>query len=217
MPKNWSTLAEQSSGLYEESDFKQALYQLICSQVLYAKDMSQSVSYAIIHSHKNEFREAADLSGQRLDFNDTYRFCYVIPYVGKQQVMDLTETLLLLVLRKLYHDKASTGDLEVGEAIVSIPDLMSAFTAATNRELPTNTGQLRDIIQQMRRYGIAKLGPQVESDPQPFTIIILPAIVEIISESAISRLGAYQNAIVETVEIEGDQEVLPQGEIHEKA
>lgn len=130
--------------------------------------------------------------------------------------MDLTETLLLLVLRKLYHDKASTGDIDVGEATISIPDLMSAFTAATSRELPANTGQLRDLIQQMRRYGIAKIGSQVESDPQPFTIVILPAIVEIMSESAISRLGAYQNAIVDTAEIEDEREEQSQGYTHEE-
>ena len=213
MPKNWSNLAEQSNGLYEESDFKQALYQLISSQVLYAKDTSQSVSYSIIHLYKTEFKEAADLSGQRLDFNDTYRYCFIVPYAAKQQVMDLTETLLLLVLRKLYHDKASSGDTEVGEATISIPDLMSVYSAATNRELPSSTGQLKELIQQMRRYGIAKIGPQIESDPQPFTITILPAINEILNESTISRLGAYQNSILDTAELEETMQVNTEEEI----
>ena len=105
------------------------------------------------------------------------------------------------------------GDTEVGEATISIPDLMSAYSAATNRELPSSTGQLKELIQQMRRYGIAKIGPQIESDPQPFTIAILPAINEILNESTISRLGAYQNAILDTAELEETMQVNTEEEI----
>lgn len=194
MPRNWSALAQNSNGIYTENDFKQAFYQLVCSQALYAREMHHSVAYALIARYRAEFEEAADLLGLQLRFNDNYRYCYVVPYAAKHQQLDTTETLLMLVLRRLYHDRALSGDLYAGEAVVTIDELVAAYQASTQRELPKTAVDLRDLILHMRRYGIAKPGKPAEGDAQPFTVVILPAINDILSESALSRLGAYQHA-----------------------
>lgn len=214
MPRTWSTLAANLDGLYTENDFKQAFYQLVCSQVLYAREQNHAVFYALISQHKADFREAADLLGLRLEFNETYRYCYVVPYTAKQQLLDTTETLLILVLRRIYHDKAVTGDLETGEAVVSIDDLLSAYKASTQRELPKTAGELKELILKLRRYGIAKLGKPVDDDPQPFTVVILPAITDILSDAALGRLGAYQQAATELAKVNGSDSEI-QGETDE--
>lgn len=211
MPKSWAALADGSEGVYVENDFKQALYQLVCSQVLYARELNHSVAYGLISQYKTEFREAADLLGLRLEFNDTHRFCYVVPYVAKQQRMDTLETLLVLVLRRLYNDKGVSGNLDAGEAVVSIDELVSAFRAATGRDLPKSAVELKELILRQRRYGIAKPGEPSEGDPQPFTIVILPAIAELLSDSALSRLGAYQQAAVELADDAGDADAEDEG------
>lgn len=199
MPKNWSTLAQHSDGIYTENDFKQAFYQLVCSQALYAREMHHAVSYALIAAHRADFREAADLLGLNLEFNDNLRYCFVVPYTTKhQQVLDTTETLLILVLRRLYHDKAAAGDIDAGEAIVTIGELASAYQASTKRELPKTATELKEYIFRLRRYGIAKLGKPIDGDPQPFTVVILPAISEILGDTALGRLGAYQQVAVES-------------------
>ena len=46
MPRSWMSAAASSEGQYAENDFKQAFYQLVCSQVLYAREQNQAVSYA---------------------------------------------------------------------------------------------------------------------------------------------------------------------------
>ena len=201
MPKNWSNAAFSSDGLYVENDFKQALYQIVCSQVLYAKEQNQAVAYALITGYRSEFREAADLLGLRLEFNEPYRYCYVVPCAGKPNLMDTTETLLLLVMRRMYHDKALTGDLEAGEAHVSIDELISAYRASTKRDLPKSAGDIKELILRARRYGVARLGPAPEGDPQPFIVMILPAIADILSDSALGRLGAYQQTAVELTDL----------------
>lgn len=203
MPRTWTTLAEKSN-LYTENDFKQALYQLVCSQVLYEREHNHSVAYALIAQYQNDFREAADLMGLRLEHNEAYRYFYVVAYTVKQQMLDTQETLLALVLRRLYHDKASAGDIDAGEATVSIDELLSAFRASTQRELPDTAGQLKELLSTMRRYGIAKIGKAPEGDHQPFTVVILPAIAEILSDSALGRLGAYQQAALESATQEMD-------------
>lgn len=198
MPKNWSALAKNSEGTYTEDDFKYALYQLVCSQVLYAREKQHTVSYALISQYKAEFREAADLLGLNLDFNDSFRYCFVIPNTLKhQQTLDTTETLLILVLRRIYHDKATTGDLDTGEATITVAELAAAYQASTQRELPKTVGELKEYITKMRRYGIAKFGKVGDDDPQPFTVVILPGITDIISDMALGRLGAYQQAATE--------------------
>lgn len=194
MPRNWSSLAQSSNGIYTENDFKQAFYQLVCAQVLYARELHHAVAYALIARYRAEFDEAADLLGLQLKYNDSYRYCYVVPYAVKHQQLDTTETLLMLVLRRLYHDRALSGDLDSGETVVTVDELVAAYQASTQRELPKTAGDLRELILRMRRYGIAKPGKPAEGDAQPFTVVILPGINEILSESAISRLGAYQQA-----------------------
>lgn len=199
MPKNWSALAQHSDGMYVENDFKQAFYQLVCSQVLYAREIQHGVSYALITKYRMDFREASDLLGLNLEFNDNLRYCFVVPYTVKhQQVLDTTETLLILVLRRIYHDKATTGDLDTGEALVTVSELASTYQASTKREFPKTAGELKEYILRLRRYGIAKLGKPVDGDPQPFTVVILPAINEILSDTALGRLGAYQLAAIES-------------------
>jgi len=217
MPRAWTNIAAASEGLYVENDFKQAFYQLVCSQVLYAKEQAQAVSYALIARHRAEFREAADLLGLRLEFKDDYRYCFVVPYTSKPQLMDTAETLLLLVMRRMYHDKAMTGSLEAGEAEISIDELMSAYRASTKRELPKHAGGLKELIQHARRYGVAKLGVPPEGDPQPFTIIIMPAIADILSEPALERLGAYQQSALSLAEAAHTTDHISEGGSHEAA
>jgi hypothetical protein len=209
MPKSWTALA-QSDGLYIENDFKSAFYQLVCSQVLYSRETNHAVSYALIAKYKSEFREAADLLGLRLEFNDSLRYCFVVPYLTKHQhILDTTETLLILVMRRIYHDKATTGDLDTGEATITIGELTSTYLASTKRELPKASGELKEYIGRLRRYGIAKLGEPIDDD-QPFTVVIQPAITDILSDMTLGRLGAYQQASADSINSEPSDETEDQ-------
>src|SRR5690606_34702414 len=109
MPRNWVDLAKEEGCLYSVDDFKQALYQLVTSQVLYARFRDQSVSYRIISDHRKDFAEAADLMGLTLIFKDDKQYCLVRQETTKARPMDLTETRFLLTLRQLYHTLASRG------------------------------------------------------------------------------------------------------------
>lgn len=202
MPRTWASVVD-SQKIYTEDDFKQALYQLVCSQVLYEREHQHAVSYGIIAQYRGEFREATDLLGLRLEHSDNYRFFYVIPYTAKQPLLDTTETLLMLVLRRMYHDKALVGEISAGEVVVSLDELLSAYRASSKRELPNTVGELKDLITGLRRYGVAKPGKPPEGDAQPFTIVILPAIAEILNDAALGRLGAYQQAAVDAATEEG--------------
>lgn len=201
MPRNWNSLAESTKGLYTTDNFKQAMYQLVTHQCLYCRFITHTVSYRIISEYRDEFEEAVALMGLRFGFNDRLEFCFVMPESVKDSPMDIQETLFFLVLRQLYHSKGSVGDLTPeGDAVVSVPELVTTFHSMTGRELESKANIIRGLVKSASRKGLARIQEKPENDPQPFAILILPAIAEILSENAINRFGAALKATLLTPE-----------------
>lgn len=130
----------------------------------------------------------------QLRFNDTYRYCYAIPKGTKQNPLPLQDTLLMLVLGKLWHERASRGELDDGSAVISIEELQESYRSETQRDLPSQSGQLRDLMERVKRFGAAKLVKNEDDSTQPFDIAILPGIEALVSEAALAKLSAHRAA-----------------------
>lgn len=195
MPRTWEGLAQSTDGDYVVDDFKQAFYQLVTQQCLYARFVQQGVAYRLISRYRTEFKEAADLLGLQLAFNDRLEYCYVNQAVARHSPMDLQETMFLLVLRHTYHLHASAGDLTPeGDAVISIPELQETFKGLTGRDLETRTQVLKAQVKTAQRNGLARLADAEDGDGQPFAIAILPGIADVLSEHAVNRFGAHLKA-----------------------
>lgn len=195
MPRTWENLAQSTDGDYMVNDFKQAFYQLVTQQCLYARFVHQGVAYRLISRYRTEFKEAADLLGLALAFNDRLEYCYVNQAVARHSPMDLQETMFLLVLRHAYHLHASAGDLTPeGDAVVSIPELQETYKGLTGRDLETRTQVLKAQVKSAQRNGLARLADADDGDGQPFAIAILPGIADVLSEHAVNRFGAHLKA-----------------------
>jgi hypothetical protein len=194
MPRTWEKLANSDEIYTSESDYQSAAYQLVTAQVLYEQDPGQRVSYHLIRRYPAEFKEALALLGMELIINDDYRYCAAVPRESRKVLLPLQETLLILVLRQLFHERAMKGELEAGRAIVAIEELQSHYSQSTGRSLPQTASDLREALSPLRRYGLARLVDTETGDVQPFNIAIQPAIEELVNEAAVSRLGAYQAA-----------------------
>lgn len=195
MPRTWEGLAQSTDGDYVVDDFKQAFYQLVTQQCLYARFVQQGVAYRLISRYRTEFKEAADLLGLQLAFNDRLEYCYVNQAVARHSPMDLQETMFLLVLRHTYHLHASAGDLTPeGDAVISIPELQETFKGLTGRDLETRTQVLKAQVKAAQRNGLARLADAEDGDGQPFAIAILPGIADVLSEHAVNRFGAHLKA-----------------------
>lgn len=191
MPRNWNSLADGSEGIYVADDFKRAMYQLVTHQCLYSRFNHHSTAFRLISKYRDEFEEAVALLGLRLGFNDRLEFCYLTPEVVKDTPLGIDETRFLLVLRQLYHLKGSAGDLSIdGDAYISLDELESTYRSMTGEELDSKVHVVRGLVKMASKKGMAKLLEKLEDDPQPFAIIILPAIAEILSEHAVARFGA---------------------------
>lgn len=201
MPRNWNAIADASEGVYIADDFKQAMYQLVSHQCLYSRFVHHGTSYRIISKYRGEFEEAVALMGSRLRFNDRLEFCYVTPETVKETPLDYQETLFLLVLRQLYHIKGSAGELSnEGDAVISIDELASTYRSMTGRDLESKSHVIRGLVKIASRKGLARIHEKPDNDPQPFAVIILPAIAEILSEHAVGRFGAHlKSSLVSTL------------------
>lgn len=191
MPLNWEDFPIRKDDPYEPQDFRNAAYQLLSSQILYETTTGQGASYRLIDRYRDAFREAFDLFGIALKFDSDYRYIAAIPNAEKQLAMPKSDALLLLVLRKGYHEQALQGNLDAGVAVLSIEELRELHRAETSRELPKEVGDLKDILSRMRAFGVARLPPTESGSEQPFDIAILPGITALVSEVALGRLTEY--------------------------
>ena len=207
MPRTWEKIASEDPIYNAEDYFADALYQIVTEQVMYQSDLRQRTSYEVIRRHIRDFREALALSKLELVINDDYRYCAAIPRDTRKQPLSLQETLLILVLRKMYHERISRGELEQGQAVIEIEELKTAFRELTHRELPSGAGEIKELVAKMKRFGMAKAVPVQEGSLQPFDITVLPAIVDLVNEAAINRLGAFVGAQLEIEESDDDTEL----------
>lgn len=199
MPRDWSAFTKDrdAGSIYEEDDFRNASYQLLTQQVLYERERADRVAYHIVNAHRAAYREAFDLFGMDLEFDDAYRYCVAIPRGGRGTQLTLVETLLIFVLRKIYHERAMHADLVYGAAQVSLEELQEAYRAETGRELPTTVRELEVLLDTMKRYGVLRRLPPATGSAQPFDLELRPGIEKLVNENMLTRMAAYQKASVE--------------------
>lgn len=195
MPRNWNAVAMDSEGKYTVDDFKQSFHQLLTHQCLYRRFMHQAVAYRLISAHRADYQEAAELAGYRLIFKDNYEFCCVVPETTKHALLDLQQTVFLLVLRRLYHEHASVGNVTAeGDAVVTINELVTTYEEISGRPLDKAQSVLKGLVKAAWGSGLAKEIEPAEGDPQPFAVAVLPGISEVLSENAVGRFGAQLKA-----------------------
>jgi len=202
----WRDLIDEQNDLPEDDQtLKEAAYKLITSQVLYEQEPMQRTAYRTVRRNQAAYRELMDLFGLELLCDDSNRYCAVVPRDVRSMPLPLDDTLLILILRKEYHDRASRGEVDGGgRAIVTIQDLQAAYLQATNRKLPDQAGELREVINRLRRYGLAKA---LDNDPgasQPFEVAVLPAIAELVNEAVAARISSQFGLDAEDVESHGE-------------
>lgn len=193
MKRNWNTLSLASNGLYTVQDFERAAYRLVTEQVLYAGDRSSRVAYHLIEAHLEDFRSALEPLGIMLERNAHYRYVVALPQHGEGALVSLEETILLLILRHRYDQAMRQGQIEdLGEVVVDLPELQEAYPAFSGRQMP-EVGALRLLARALRRWGVCRLVETEGDDPQPFHLLVRPAIVEVVGEQWLQRLDQHNH------------------------
>ena len=209
MKRSWATLSQMSNGVHAIQDFERAAYRLVTDQVLYASDRLSRTTYHLVEDHFDDFAAALSPLGIRLERNAHYRYVIAMPMHTEGTLVGLDETLLLLVLRQRYDDAMRQGQIEEqGEVMVELPDLQEAYPALSGRTMP-EVGTLRALAKALRRWGVCRLVESEPDDPQPFHLLVRPAIVEIVGEQWLHRLDQHNRdeADIEDASTEDDDAI----------
>lgn len=193
MKRSWATLSQLSGGTYVPQDFERAAYRLVTEQVLYAADRRSRNAYHLVESYLADFSAALEPLGIRLERNAHYRYVVALPAHGDGLPVTLEETLLVLVLRQRYDFAMRQGEVEEhGEVLVELPELQEAWQHLTGRQMP-DTGTLRTLLRALRRWSLCREAESEPDDPQPFRILVRPAIVEIAGPQWLQRLDQHNS------------------------
>ena len=191
MKRSWAHLSQLSGDLYIPQDFERAAYRLVTEQVLYSSDRMSKNAYHLVETYFNDFAAALEPLGIRLERNAHYRYVVALPTHGEGTAVSLEQTLLILVLRHRYDAAMRQGQIEdQGEVIVELPELQEAYQAMTGRPMP-ELGPLRETLRMLRRWAVCKTIDCEPDDPQPFRIVVRPAIVEIVGAQWLQRLDQH--------------------------
>lgn len=191
MKRSWATLSQLSGGMYVPQDFERAAYRLVTEQVLYAADRRSRSAYHLVETYLTDFAGALEPLGIRLERNAHYRYVIALPSHGEGIPVTLEETLLVLVLRQRYDFAMRQGQVEdQGEVLVELAELQEAWQQMTGRAMP-DTSSLRALLRSLRRWSLCREIDSEPDDPQPFQIMVRPAIVEIAGPQWLQRLDQH--------------------------
>ena len=197
MPVSWKRIADQQD-IYTVGDFQRAALRLVTDQILYQANPKQRSDYELVAAYENEFAEALDFLGCKLDYNTQERYVAAVPTQPEVSKIPLMHTLLALVLRKLYDHHMNRGILNAGIAGVGIAELETAFKESTGRDLPMKPQtELMNMLDAMKRWGIARPMKADNLGEVTWYVEILPGIQSLINERSLAMLKAHAEAMYE--------------------
>lgn len=214
MSQFWENIADKTDKQYEAEEFQSTASRLLSEQVLYYADRHSRMAYGMVERFEREFKHVLSMVGSGLIVNRQLRYACATPDNGKAGTANTAQTLLALVLRKIYDEQARTGQLnDDGEVICDLVELEEKYRLSTSgkRELPAK-GELESLVKTLKRWGIVRKMDEHEfvdsaaGSDQPYVLAIRPAIVDLLGETAASRLAQFTQSFEPTQEStdEGD-------------
>jgi len=193
----WTDAAEATKNVVTEDDFEAAANRLVAEQVLYATDRGSKVAYGLIRDFEREFKRALEPLGYYVRVNSQLRYACAIPKHARTSPVTVDQTLLALVLRKIFDEETRAGHHdENGEVVCDLITLEVKYKQMTGgRELATG-GKLAALMQWMRRWGLARVSDEDSNQfgqdaDQPYVVIIRPGIAEVLGEAALARIALF--------------------------
>jgi Domain of unknown function (DUF4194) len=193
----WANAVEATRNVVTEDDFEAAASRLVTEQVLYAADRGSKVAYGLIRDFERDFKRALEPLGYAVRVNSQLRYACAIPKHAKSSPVTVEQTLLALVLRKIFDEETRNGHHdENGEVVCDLVTLEVKYKQTTGgRELATGS-KLAALMQWMRRWGVARVSDE-EGDQlghyadQPYVVIIRPGIADVLGEAALTRIALF--------------------------
>ena len=189
MSNYWEKYASQT---YSVELFIAAVNHLVFAQALYYENRGDKSHYRVIERHETAFQNYLDGMGVTLHVDRVMQYVAISsqPRDGfRHHMLKRDESLLIAILRMLYHQRMGAADSDDGRVEVDLVSLVDVYRAETGEDLPEKQHELRSLIDVAVQYGIARIR-NLEDDPQPFSVVILPGIEHILNLDHVSKPAA---------------------------
>jgi hypothetical protein len=157
MSFNTDTLLE-ATALPEKTrrDIPRVVNRLLGQTFLYQDVESDKEDYYLVYRHRAVFEVLMALSGFKLLHDDYHRIFQVVSQFSYcRQRYKLDESLMIVVLRKLYEEQARQLNL-AGDPVVSVGEVREEYRTITGKERDLGIGQYEAIMRNLRRLGLVE-------------------------------------------------------------
>jgi hypothetical protein len=121
---------------------------------LYQDDEADKEDYYFVHRHRPIFAALLAVSGFTLLHDDYHRIFQVVSDFGHcRRHYKLDESLIIVVLRKLYEEQAEQLSL-AKDPVVTIGEVREEYRTITGKERVLGIGQYEAILRRLRRLGL---------------------------------------------------------------
>jgi hypothetical protein len=135
-------------------DIPRILNRLLGQTFLYQDSDPDKEDYYFVHRHRPIFTALFALTGFTLLHDDYHRIFQVVSDFGYcRQRYKLDESLMIVVLRKLYEEQVEQLSLAT-DPVVTVGEVREEYRTITGKERDLGIGQYEDIMRHLRRLGL---------------------------------------------------------------
>ena len=127
---------------------------LLGQTFLYQDDEDSKEDYYLVYRHRGVFEALLGLSGFTLRHDDYHRIFQVVSdltYCRKRYRLD--ETLMIVVLRKLYEERAEQLSLAT-DPLVTVGEVREEYRTITGKERDLGIIQYETLLRHLRAMGL---------------------------------------------------------------
>lgn len=145
-----------ASGLTEKArrDVPRVINRLLGQTFLYQDVDGDKDDYYFVHRHRPVFESLLQISGFSLLHDDYHRIFQVVSEFSYSRARyRLDQSLMILVLRKLYDEKVERLSL-ANDPVVTLAEVREEYRTITGKERVLGVTQYKDLLTRLRAMGL---------------------------------------------------------------
>ena len=137
-------------------DIPRLMNRLLGQTFLYHDKETDTDDYYLMHRHRAVFTALFGVTGFTLLHDDYHRIFQVVSdFSYCRQRFKLDESLMIVVLRKLYEEQAEQLNL-ASDPVVTVGEVREEYRTITGKERDLGVGQYETIMRSLRRMGLVE-------------------------------------------------------------
>lgn len=137
-------------------DIPRVINRLLGQTFLYQDIDTDKDDYYFVHRHRSVFTALLEAAGFTLLHDDYHRIFQVVSdFSYCRQRFKLDESLMMVVLRKLYEEQAEQLNL-AADPVVTVGEVREEYRTITGKERDLGIGQYEAIMRSLRRLGLVE-------------------------------------------------------------